>query len=234
MAIEGEPFETAGVNSRAELAHLELDWQRRRREQALEQGATLIDPESVWFAHDTRLGRDATIEPHVVFGPGVSIADGAVIRAFCHIEGATIASGCEVGPFARLRPGTVLEEGAKVGNFVEVKKARLGKGAKANHLSYIGDAEVGAKANIGAGTITCNYDGFHKYKTEIGAGAFIGSNSALVAPVKIGDGAIVGAGSVVTKDVAADELAVTRAEQRGFAGWATRFRASQRARKDAR
>ncbi len=232
VAIEGEPFETAGVNSRAELAHLELDWQRRRREEALEQGATLIDPESVWFAHDTRLGRDATIEPHVVFGPGVSIADGAVIRAFCHIEGATIASGCEVGPFARLRPGTVLEEGAKVGNFVEIKKARLGRGAKANHLSYIGDAEVGAKANIGAGTITCNYDGFHKYQTEIGAGAFIGSNSALVAPVKIGDGAIVGAGSVVTKDVAADELAVTRAEQRGFAGWASRFRAGQKARKD--
>ena len=232
VAIEGEAFETAGVNSRAELAHLELDWQRRRREEALDQGATLIDPESVWFAHDTRLGRDATIEPHVVFGPGVSIADGAVIRAFCHIEGATIASGCEVGPFARLRPGTVLEEGAKVGNFVEVKKARLGKGAKANHLSYIGDAEVGAKANIGAGTITCNYDGFHKYKTEIGAGAFIGSNSALVAPVRIGEGAIVGAGSVVTKDVAADELAVTRAEQRGFAGWASRFRANQKARKD--
>ena len=234
VAIEGEPFETAGVNSRAELAHLELDWQRRRREEALEQGATLIDPESVWFAHDTKLGRDATIEPHVVFGSGVSIADGAVIRAFCHIEGATIASGCEVGPFARLRPGTMLDDGAKIGNFVEVKKARLGPGAKANHLSYIGDAEVGAKANIGAGTITCNYDGFHKYRTEIGAGAFIGSNSALVAPVKIGDGAIVGAGSVVTKDVAADELAIARAKQRGFAGWASRFRAGQKTKKDVR
>jgi bifunctional UDP-N-acetylglucosamine pyrophosphorylase/glucosamine-1-phosphate N-acetyltransferase len=224
VAIEGEAFETAGVNSRAELAHLELDWQRRRREEALEQGATLIDPESVWFSADTELGRDCTIEPHVVFGPGVKIADGATIRAFSHIEGATIATGCEVGPFARLRPGAVLAEGAKVGNFVEVKKANLGKGAKANHLSYIGDAEVGAKANIGAGTITCNYDGFGKYKTEIGEGAFIGSNSALVAPVTIGEGAIVGAGSVVTKNVAADSLAVARGEQRGFVGWAKRFR----------
>jgi bifunctional UDP-N-acetylglucosamine pyrophosphorylase/glucosamine-1-phosphate N-acetyltransferase len=232
VVIEGEPFETAGVNSRAELAHLELDWQRRRREQALEQGATLIDPESVWFSHDTKLGRDATIEPHVVFGPGVTIADGATIRAFSHIAGATISSGCEVGPFARLRPGAVLGEGAKVGNFVEVKKATLGKGAKANHLSYIGDAEVGEKANIGAGTITCNYDGFGKYKTEIGAGAFIGSNTALVAPVSIGEGAIVGAGSVVTKDVAADELAIARGEQKGFAGWAARFRARQQAKKE--
>ena len=231
VAIEGEPFETAGVNSRAELAHLELDWQRRRREEALEQGATLIDPESVWFSADTKLGRDCTIEPHVVFGPGVKIADGAVIRAFSHIEGATIATGCEVGPFARLRPGAVLEEGAKVGNFVEMKKARLGKGAKANHLSYLGDADVGAKANIGAGTITCNYDGFGKYPTVIGAGAFIGSNSSLIAPVTIGDGAIVGAGSVVTKDVAADELAVARASQRGMKGWAARFRASQKAKK---
>ena len=224
VAIEGEPFETAGVNSRAELAALELDWQRRRRWAALEQGATLIDPESVWFSADTRLGRDCTIEPHVVFGPGVTIADGATIRAFSHIEGASIASGCEVGPFARLRPGTVLEEGAKVGNFVEVKKARLGKGAKANHLTYLGDADIGAKANVGAGTITCNYDGFGKYPTVIGEGAFIGSNSALVAPVTIGAGAIVGAGSVVTKDVEADALVVARAEQKGFAGWARRFR----------
>jgi bifunctional UDP-N-acetylglucosamine pyrophosphorylase/glucosamine-1-phosphate N-acetyltransferase len=232
VAIEGEPFETAGVNSRAELAHLELDWQRRRREEALEQGATLIDPESVWFSADTQLGRDCTIEPHVVFGPGVKIADGATIRAFSHIEGATISTGCEVGPFARLRPGAVLGEGAKVGNFVEVKKASLGKGAKANHLSYIGDANVGEKANIGAGTITCNYDGFGKYRTEIGPGAFIGSNSALVAPISIGAGAIVGAGSVVTKNVAADELVIARGEQKGFAGWAARFRARQQAKKD--
>ena len=232
VAIEGEPFETAGVNSRAELAALELDWQGRRRWQALEQGATLIDPESVWFSADTKLGRDCTIEPHVVFGPGVRIADGAVIRAFSHIEGAEIATGCEVGPFARLRPGTVMERGAKVGNFVETKKARLGEGAKANHLTYLGDSDIGAKANIGAGTITCNYDGFSKYPTRIGAGAFIGSNSALVAPVTIGDGAIVGAGSVVTRDVEADELAVARGEQRGMKGWASRFRERQKAMRD--
>ena len=232
VAIEGESFETAGVNSRAELAALEEDWQTRRRWQALEQGATLIDPESVWFSADTELGRDCTIEPHVVFGPGVKIADGATIRAFSHIEGAIISTGCEVGPFARLRPGAVLGEGAKVGNFVEVKMANLGKGAKANHLSYLGDADIGAKANIGAGTITCNYDGFGKYRTVIGEGAFIGSNSALVAPVSIGAGAIVGAGSVVTKSVAADELVIARGEQRGFAGWAARFRARQQAKKD--
>jgi bifunctional UDP-N-acetylglucosamine pyrophosphorylase/glucosamine-1-phosphate N-acetyltransferase len=231
VVVEADSWQTAGVNSRAELAHLELDWQRRRREEALEQGATLVDPESVWFSHDTRLGRDCTIEPHVVFGPGVVIDEGATIRAFCHIEGATIAGGCEVGPFARLRPGAVLEQGAKAGNFVEVKKARLGAGAKANHLSYIGDADVGARANIGAGTITCNYDGFGKYQTAIGEGAFIGSNTALVAPVSVGEGAIVGAGSVITKDVAADELAVARGEQRGMAGWAARFRKRQQAKK---
>ncbi len=233
VAVETDPWQTAGVNSRAELAYLELDWQRRRREEALEQGATLVDPESVWFSHDTRLGRDCTIEPHVVFGTGVVIDEGATIRAFCHIEGATIARGCEVGPFARLRPGAVLEEGAKVGNFVEVKKARLGQGAKANHLSYIGDADVGPRANIGAGTITCNYDGFGKYNTTIGEGAFIGSNTALVAPVTVGDGAIVGAGSVITRDVGADELAVARGEQKGLAGWAARFRKHQQAKKDA-
>jgi bifunctional UDP-N-acetylglucosamine pyrophosphorylase/glucosamine-1-phosphate N-acetyltransferase len=227
VVIEGEPFETAGVNSRAELAHLELDWQRRRREQALEEGATLIDPESVWFAADTKLGRDCTIEPHVVFGPGVTIADGATIHAFCHIEGASIASGCSVGPFARLRPGAVMGAGAKIGNFVEMKKATLGEGAKINHLSYVGDASVGANANIGAGTITCNYDGFSKHRTEIGAGAFIGSNSALVAPVSIGANAIVGAGSVITKSVEADALAITRAPQKGLVGWAARFRARQ-------
>jgi bifunctional UDP-N-acetylglucosamine pyrophosphorylase / glucosamine-1-phosphate N-acetyltransferase len=224
VVIEADPYETAGVNSRAELAHLELDWQRRRREQALQDGATLIDPESVWFAADTKLGRDVTVEPHVVFGPGVEIADGATIKAFSHIEGATIATKAVIGPFARLRPGAKIGERAKVGNFVEVKKAALGPGAKANHLSYIGDAEVGADANIGAGTITCNYDGFGKYNTVIGEGAFIGSNTALVAPVAVGKGAIVGAGSVITKDVAADSLAVERSEQKGIAGWAKRFR----------
>jgi bifunctional UDP-N-acetylglucosamine pyrophosphorylase/glucosamine-1-phosphate N-acetyltransferase len=224
VVIEGDPYETAGVNSRAELAHLELDWQRRRREEALQEGATLIDPESVWFAADTKLGRDVTVEPHVVFGPGVEVADGATIKAFSHIEGATIATKAVIGPFARLRPGAKIGEKAKVGNFVEVKKATLGRGAKANHLSYIGDAEVGADANIGAGTITCNYDGFGKYGTVIGEGAFIGSNTALVAPVAVGAGAIVGAGSVITKDVAADSLAVERNEQKGIAGWAKRFR----------
>ena len=224
VVIEGDPYETAGVNSRAELAHLELDWQRRRREQALQDGATLIDPESVWFAADTKLGRDVTVEPHVVFGPGVEVADGATIKAFSHIEGATIATKAVIGPFARLRPGAKIGEKAKVGNFVEVKKAVLGVGAKVNHLSYIGDADVGADANIGAGTITCNYDGFGKYGTVIGEGAFIGSNTALVAPVAVGAGAIVGAGSVITKDVAADSLAVERSEQKGIAGWARRFR----------
>ena len=224
VVIEGDPYETAGVNSRAELAHLELEWQRRRREQVLHEGATLIDPESVWFAYDTRLGRDVTVEPHVVFGPGVEVADGATIQAFSHIEGATIGAKAKIGPFARIRPGTRLAERSKVGNFVELKNANVGEGAKVNHLSYVGDASVGARANIGAGTITCNYDGFGKYRTEIGEGAFIGSNTALVAPVRIGDGAIVGAGSVITRDVEPDSLAVERNEQKGKAGWAKRFR----------
>jgi len=224
VVIEGDPYEAAGVNSRAELAHLELEWQRRRREQALDEGATLIDPESVWFAFDTRLGRDVTVEPHVVFGPGVEVADGATIHAFSHIEGATIGAKASIGPFARIRPGTRLAAKTKVGNFVELKNADVGEGAKVNHLTYVGDASVGPRANIGAGTITCNYDGFGKYRTEIGADAFIGSNSALVAPVSIGEGAIVGAGSVITRDVEAGSLAVERSEQRGIADWARRFR----------
>jgi bifunctional UDP-N-acetylglucosamine pyrophosphorylase / glucosamine-1-phosphate N-acetyltransferase len=224
VVIEGNPYEAAGVNSRAELAHLELEWQRRRREQVLHEGATLIDPESVWFAFDTRLGRDVTVEPHVVFGPGVEVADGATIKAFSHIEGAVIGARASIGPFARIRPGSSLAEASKVGNFVELKNASVAKGAKVNHLSYVGDSEIGEGANIGAGTITCNYDGFGKYRTVIGAGAFIGSNTALVAPVTIGDGAIVGAGSVITFDVEADSLAVERSEQRGIAGWAKRFR----------
>ena len=231
VVIECEPWQTAGVNSRAELAALERDWQGRRRGLALEGGATLIDPDSVWFSFDTALGRDVTVEPHVVFGPGVSIGDNAVIRAFSHIEGASIGEACEVGPFARLRPGANLERKAKVGNFVEVKKARLGEGAKASHLTYLGDAEVGAGANIGAGTITCNYDGFFKYQTRIGEGAFIGSNSSLVAPVSIGKDAIVGAGSVITRDVEMNALGVTRADQKGLAGWAARFRERQVAKK---
>ena len=224
VVIEGDPYETAGVNSRAELAHLELEWQRRRREQALDDGATLIDPESVWFAYDTKLGRDVTVEPHVVFGPGVQVADGATIHAFSHIEGAVIGSKASIGPFARLRPGTRLADRTKVGNFVELKKAVVGEGAKVNHLSYVGDADVGPRANIGAGTITCNYDGFGKYRTTIGPGAFIGSNTALVAPVSVGEGAIVGAGSVITRDVEADSLAIERNQQKGIAGWAKRFR----------
>ena len=224
VVIEGDPYETAGVNSRAELAHLELEWQRRRREQVLDEGATLIDPESVWFAYDTKLGRDVTVEPHVVFGPGVEVADGATIKAFSHIEGAIIGTRASIGPFARIRPGTTLGERSKVGNFVELKNAKVAASAKVNHLSYVGDAEIGSGANIGAGTITCNYDGFGKYRTVIGEGAFIGSNTALVAPVTIGDGAIVGAGSVITSDVDSDSLAVERSEQKGVAGWARRFR----------
>ena len=224
VVIEGDPYETAGVNSRAELAHLELEWQRRRREQVLEEGATLIDPESVWFAFDTRLGRDVTVEPHVVFGPGVQVGDGAVIKAFSHIDGAIIGMRASIGPFARIRPGTRLADRTKVGNFVELKKAEVAEGAKVNHLSYVGDAEIGANANIGAGTITCNYDGFGKYRTVIGPGAFIGSNTALVAPVSIGEGAVIGAGSVITQNVEPDALAVERSEQKGVAGWARRFR----------
>ncbi len=222
--IEAGAWEVAGVNSRAELAVVERLWQDRRRAQAMADGVTLIDPETVWFSHDTQLGRDVTIQPHVWFGPGVTVADNVTIHSFSHIEGATIGEGCSVGPYARLRSGAVLEEGAKIGNFVEMKKATLGKGAKASHLTYLGDAMVGEGANIGAGTITCNYDGYFKYRTEIGAGAFIGSNSALVAPVKIGDGAIVGAGSVVTKDVEADALALARGEQSAKGGWAKKFR----------
>jgi bifunctional UDP-N-acetylglucosamine pyrophosphorylase/glucosamine-1-phosphate N-acetyltransferase len=223
--IEAEAWEVAGVNSRAELAGMEAAWQTRRRGQAMADGATLIAPETVWFAWDTAIGRDVTIEPNVVFGPGVTVADGAVIHAFSHLEGATVATKADIGPFARLRPGAVIGEKARVGNFVEVKKATLGAGAKANHLSYIGDGDVGAGANIGAGTIFCNYDGFFKYRTVVGEGAFVGSNSALVAPVTIGKGAIVAAGSVVTKDVAADALALVRPVQEEKPGWAARFRA---------
>jgi bifunctional UDP-N-acetylglucosamine pyrophosphorylase/glucosamine-1-phosphate N-acetyltransferase len=230
--IETDPDEVAGVNSRAELAALETIWQRRRRARLMADGVTLIAPETVFLAFDTEIGRDTIVEPNVVFGPGVRIGERATIRAFSHIEGASVAAGAEIGPYARLRPGAEIGEKAKVGNFVEVKKARLGRGAKANHLSYIGDAEVGEGANIGAGTITCNYDGFFKYRTEIGDGAFVGSNSALVAPVSIGAGAIVGAGSVVTSDVEAGALAVARGGQQVKPGWATRFRAAMTAKKN--
>jgi bifunctional UDP-N-acetylglucosamine pyrophosphorylase/glucosamine-1-phosphate N-acetyltransferase len=231
--IEAEAWEVAGVNSRAELAAVEAEWQRRRRAEAMAGGATLIVPETVWFSHDTKLGRDVVVEPNVWFGPGVTVEDGVTIHGFSHIEGATVRTGAEIGPYARLRPGAEIGEAAKIGNFVEVKKTRLGKGAKANHLTYLGDAEVGPGANIGAGTITCNYDGFLKYKTQIGEGAFIGSNSALVAPVTIGDGAIVGAGSVLTQDVPADALALVRPKQENKQGWAARFRSLMAAKKKA-
>jgi bifunctional UDP-N-acetylglucosamine pyrophosphorylase/glucosamine-1-phosphate N-acetyltransferase len=229
--IETVADDVAGANSRAELAGLEAIFQRRRRAELMAAGVSMQAPETVFLAADTAIEADVEIEPFVVFGPGVAIASGTRIRAHSHIEGATIGPDCEIGPFARLRPGTVLGKRVKIGNFVETKKAVLGNGAKANHLSYLGDATVGAKANIGAGTITCNYDGFFKYQTVIGAGAFIGSNSALVAPVRIGDGAIVGAGSTITGDVTADALAIARGRQDERPGWAARFRAIQTAKK---
>lgn len=232
--IETEAWEVAGVNSRQEQAAIEAAWQDRRRSEAMRDGVTLIAPETVFFAYDTQVGRDVVIEPNVVFGPGVTVADDVMIRAFSHLEGASVGKGAEVGPYARLRPGANIGAQAKIGNFVEIKKAEISEGAKVNHLSYIGDASIGAGANIGAGTITCNYDGFFKYRTEIGAGAFIGSNSALVAPVKIGAGAIVGAGSVVTKDVEADALCLVRPAQEGKSGWAARFRTGMQARKAAK
>ena len=222
--VEGAEGEVLGINSRNDLAAAEAVWQQARRARAMADGATLIDPGTVWFAHDTQVGRDVTIGPSVFFGPGVTVADGAVIHAFCHLDGVAIGPGASVGPFARLRPGAVIGEGARVGNFVEVKNAVLGAGAKANHLSYIGDAEVGAGANIGAGTITCNYDGFLKHRTEIGEGAFIGSNTALVAPVKVGKGALVGAGSTITKNVPDDAVAVTRGRQTVVEGAARNYR----------
>jgi bifunctional UDP-N-acetylglucosamine pyrophosphorylase/glucosamine-1-phosphate N-acetyltransferase len=227
------PDEVAGINSRAELAQAEARWQAARRLRAMDEGATLIAPETVFFAFDTELGRDVTIEPNVFFGPGVRIADNVLIRANSHIEGASLASGVKVGPFARLRPGTVLEEGSFVGNFVEVKNAVMHQGAKASHLTYLGDATIGAGANIGAGTITCNYDGYFKYRTVIGERAFIGSNSALVAPVTIGADAIVAAGSTVSRDVAEGELRMVRAEQLVKPGWADRFHDTMKKKKAA-
>ncbi|HXT07358.1 MAG TPA: bifunctional UDP-N-acetylglucosamine diphosphorylase/glucosamine-1-phosphate N-acetyltransferase GlmU [Roseiarcus sp.] len=216
--------EVMGVNDRVQLAAAEAAMQRMLRERAMRAGATLIAPDTVFLNYDTALGRDVIVEPHVVFGRGVSVGDGVVIRAFSHLEGARVASSALIGPFTRLRPGAEIEGKAHIGNFVEIKAARVEAGAKVNHLSYIGDARVGAGANIGAGTITCNYDGFAKHRTDIGAGAFIGSNTALVAPVAIGDGAIVGAGSVVTKDVAADALALARGQQAEKPNWARTFR----------
>ncbi|MEJ0094475.1 MAG: bifunctional UDP-N-acetylglucosamine diphosphorylase/glucosamine-1-phosphate N-acetyltransferase GlmU [Methylocella sp.] len=216
--------EVLGVNDRAQLAAAEALLQARLRAEAMREGATLIDPSSVTLAFDTKLGCDVVVEPNVVFGPGVAVGAGSLIRSFSHLEGATVGEDATIGPFARLRPGADLGKEVHIGNFVEVKAATVGAGAKINHLSYIGDASVGAKTNIGAGTITCNYDGFGKFRTEIGEGAFIGSHSALVAPVKIGDGAYIGSGSVITRDVASDALAVARERQIEKAGWAKSFR----------
>jgi len=228
-----DPGEVAGINSRAELADAERQWQQFRRAEAMADGVSLIAPETVFFSWDTQLGRDVTVEPNVVFGPGVTVADHATIRAFSHLEGATVGEHASVGPYARLRPGTVLEDGVKVGNFVEIKNAVLGKGAKASHLTYLGDAQIGAGANIGAGTITCNYDGYFKHTTVIGNRAFIGSNSALIAPVKIGADAIVAAGSAVSRDVADGELRMVRAEQLIKPGWADRFHDTMKKKKAA-
>jgi bifunctional UDP-N-acetylglucosamine pyrophosphorylase/glucosamine-1-phosphate N-acetyltransferase len=226
-AIETDADEVLGVNTRAELAAVERVFQERARGAAMLAGATLLQPETVTFSHDTELGRDVIVEPNVFFAPGVTVGDGVTIRAFSHIEEASIAAGAIIGPFARLRPGAAIGEGAHIGNFVEIKNAVIDAGAKANHLSYIGDAHVGAATNIGAGTITCNYDGYGKHHTEIGAKAFIGSNSALVAPVTIGDGAYVGSGSVITEDVPADALALGRARQVVKPGWAAALRAKR-------
>ncbi len=227
-AVEASEEEVMGINSRQELASAELILQQRLRAEAMAQGVTLIDPSTTWLSVDTKFGRDIILEPSVFIGPNVEIADDVVIKAFSHVEGANIGKAAIIGPYARLRPGTVVGGEAKVGNFVETKNAVLGDGAKVNHLSYIGDAEIGAKANIGAGTITCNYDGFNKWKTSIGEGAFIGSNTALIAPVNIGAGAIVGAGSTVTKSVEDDALAVVRGRLLDKAGAGASFRASRK------
>jgi bifunctional UDP-N-acetylglucosamine pyrophosphorylase/glucosamine-1-phosphate N-acetyltransferase len=220
----GNEKEFQGVNTKADLAKAEKTLQKRLRKAALEAGVTLVAPKSVHFSHDTKLGADVTVWPNVVFGEGVVVEEGATIHSFSHLENCTVRKGASVGPYARLRPGADIGEGAKIGNFVEVKKSKVGKGAKASHLSYIGDATVGEGANVGAGVITCNYDGVNKFQTEVGEGAFIGSNASLVAPVKIGAGAIVGAGSVITKDVPGDDLAVSRAKQQNLSGAAKTFR----------
>lgn len=223
-----------GVNDRTQLARAEALFQELRRDDFMAAGVTLHDPNTVYFSWDTNIARDVVIEPSVVFGPGVTVGEGSVIHAFSHIEGATIGAHASVGPFARLRPQARLEDGAKVGNFVEVKKARIGKGAKVNHLTYIGDADIGSMANIGAGTVTCNYDGVNKAKTIVGANAFIGSNSSLVAPVTIGEGAYVASGSVITRNVEPDALALGRSRQENKSGYATKLRARAEAMRKAK
>jgi bifunctional UDP-N-acetylglucosamine pyrophosphorylase/glucosamine-1-phosphate N-acetyltransferase len=228
VVIETGEDEVRGINTTAQLAEAESVMQARLRKQAMDAGVTLVAPETIYLAADTKFGKDVTIEPFVVIGPGVSIADGAVIHSFSHIVETSIGKKASVGPYARLRPGTSLGDGARIGNFVETKAAKLEAGVKVNHLSYIGDAEVGANSNIGAGTITCNYDGFFKNKTTIGKEAFIGSNSSLVAPVTIGNGAYVGSGSVITKDVPGDAMAIERSQQSNREGGATRYREMKR------
>jgi bifunctional UDP-N-acetylglucosamine pyrophosphorylase/glucosamine-1-phosphate N-acetyltransferase len=230
VAVEADEAELRGINSRAELAQAEAVVQRRLRDAAMEGGATLVAPETVFFTHDTQLGPDTMVGPHVVFGPGVSVEGPAEIRAFSHLEGCHVAAGAVIGPYARLRPGTRVGEGAHVGNFVELKATSLGAGAKANHLSYLGDAQIGAGTNIGAGTITCNYDGYAKHRTTIGQKVFVGSDSVLVAPVTLGDGAFVAAGSVITQDVPADAMAFGRARQKDIPGRAAEFRATRKGR----
>jgi bifunctional UDP-N-acetylglucosamine pyrophosphorylase/glucosamine-1-phosphate N-acetyltransferase len=231
VAIETEEDDVRGINTKAQLAETEAVLQGRLRAAAMEAGVTLVAPETVFLSSDTKLGKDVTIEPNVVFGPGVTVEDGAVIRSFSHLEGAHVGKGARVGPFARLRPGADLGADVHIGNFVEVKQATIEAGAKANHLAYIGDARVGEGANVGAGVITCNYDGTDKHRTDIGKGAFIGTNSSLVAPVTIGDRAYIGSGSVVTKDVPADALALERSEQVIKEGWAARLREVKELRK---
>jgi len=228
VAVEAPEAELRGINSRAELAAAEAEVQARLRRAVMDNGATLIQPDSVVFAHDTRLGQDVTVGPNVVFGPGVTVEDDVEIRAFSHLEGCVVRSGAIIGPFARLRPGTEVGARAHVGNFVELKATRLGEGAKANHLTYLGDSSVGAGSNIGAGTITCNYDGFGKFRTEIGSGVFVGSNTTLVAPIRLGDGAFTAAGSTLTRDVAPDAMAFGRARPTEKPGMAAAFRAARR------
>ncbi|SON54456.1 Bifunctional protein GlmU [Hartmannibacter diazotrophicus] len=232
--VLGDAIEVQGVNDRVQLAKAEADFQAARRLAAMREGATLIAPETVFFSHDTKLGRDVTVEPNVVFGPGVTVADGVSIRAFSHLEAAHVASGAIIGPYARLRPGADIGENAHIGNFVEIKNADIAEGAKVNHLTYIGDASVGAGSNIGAGTITCNYDGTFKHRTTIGAGVFVGSHTTLVAPVSVGDGGYTAAGSVVTKDVPAEALAFGRAHQINKPGRAAKIRADLAAKKAAK
>lgn len=228
IAVHASEEDVQGVNDKRQLAVAEACMQKRLREKAMISGVTMIAPETVFLSYDTTFGKDVEVEPHVFIAPGVTVGDGVVIHAYSHLEGTKVGNNASVGPFARLRPGAVLGEKAKVGNFVEIKNTDVGTGAKVSHLTYLGDAVVGAEANIGAGTITCNYDGFSKFRTTIGAGAFIGSNSSLVAPVTIGDGAFVGSGSVITDDVSTDALAVARGRQTEKAGWATAFRAKHK------